>query len=159
SQPRERNADARFDNAGAYIQGGYSPGPAPHFYPTELNVAFAPSPPPTVLSPPVDGYVARVAIDVSAITVPGGPFPNSAYRAYTLGEEPTGWSPVLVSIGGKADLGTVNATFDVPNATGLNWGIFVPEPTPVALIALAGVAMLRRRHICLQEDTMRYGMA
>lgn len=123
SRPRGRNDDARFRNGGVGFAGGYSPGtPSPEATATRLNVAWLASPPPTSGSPPVAGYVVRVAIDVSQITVPGGPFPNSAFRAYRVGEQPAGAAAVLTSMGAQAgDFGTVNATFDAPNVTGLDW--------------------------------------
>jgi hypothetical protein len=71
SQPRGRNVNGRFTNAGAVATGAFDPaGPAPVTTANELNVAYSADPPPTDGSPAVDGYIARIAIDISGVSGP-----------------------------------------------------------------------------------------
>src|SRR5262245_8863029 len=66
SKPRARDANNRYANGSATSTGRYSPsGPIATAGPTEVNVAWTASPPETVDSPTVDGYVFRLAINYS----------------------------------------------------------------------------------------------
>jgi len=69
SKPLARDVDARFVDAGAAIAGRYDPaGPTATATATEVNVAWFASPSPTTASPSVDGYIARVVIDISRVS-------------------------------------------------------------------------------------------
>src|SRR5262245_844665 len=66
SKPRARDADERFENAGAAIAGAYSnAGASPTMLPHFLDGTYFAYPPETSTSPSVDGYIARIALDLS----------------------------------------------------------------------------------------------
>ncbi|MBI5863289.1 MAG: PEP-CTERM sorting domain-containing protein [Planctomycetes bacterium] len=148
SRPRGRDDDARFNNGAAAVAGTYNPpGPWQGVNLTELNVAYFAVPPATSTSPSVDGYIARISIDVSRVGAPSG----AAWYAGDLGTEPPDAVFVLRSEPppppNSQTPGTVLATFDVPAISGIDWGLWylVPEPTSLILISLLGVAACRRR--------------
>lgn len=147
SKPRARDAAGRFTNAAAAAAGGYNP-PAPTATATagELNVAYFASPPETSTSPSVDGYVARIAVDISGVA--GAPAGNTDWR---VGEIPAGTPESRIVLrsqppsAGSQSPGTVLATFDVPAIAGISWGMyFIPEPSSLALLALGALAIRRR---------------
>lgn len=122
SQPRVRDADARFDNAGAGSAGRYDPsGATATATSTEVNVAWFTVPPVNQGSPSVDGYIARVVImipsgiDASTIVVATS---QPADRVALFESRPSS---------GVALTGTVSATLDVSTVVGLNWGIYGRE--------------------------------
>jgi hypothetical protein len=123
SKPRTRNADARFNNAGAATAGRYDPtGPTPVSTSTEVNATWFASPPENSGSPTFDGYIARVVIDIST----AGVDPSTIVVATT---QPAGTVPLFRSepSSGSQPRGTVAATFDVPAVTGLNWGVYAQK--------------------------------
>lgn len=144
SRPRPRDADARYTNGAAATAGRYSPtGPTPTTTPGEVNVAYFSSPPPTIGSPAVDGAVFRISINLPAgisadqcILTPGTTTPPTSHPI-----------TLLTSVGGQGDdRGSVAATFDAPQVTGLNWVVSaIPEPASLALLVLGGLAAFRRR--------------
>jgi hypothetical protein len=153
SKPRGRNVNARFTNAGAAATGSYDPaGPAPVTTASELNVAYGANPPETFDSPSVDGYIARIAVDITGVPeIPG--FPMDDYTNWAAGPidtMPAGSTVVLRSVPFQSGpTGTAIATFDAPLLTGLNWVLYivVPEPTSLVILALGGLALLiPRRH-------------
>src|SRR5262245_1040793 len=81
SQPRPRDADARFNDSGATVGGSFcNGGSAPTLTPLEFNIDWMPTMPPP---PGMDGAIVRVALDVStvcqgqnAIVVVGAPPPT-----------------------------------------------------------------------------------
>jgi len=97
------------------------------------------------MAPPVDGYVFRASINLPGDLPPGAPI------VLRPGATP---APDIVRVLMLSrcdpltlDLGTVCATFDVPQVTGLNWhvGVLIPEPATLSLVALGAFAAARRR--------------
>jgi hypothetical protein len=155
SRPRGRNADARFDNGGAAISSNYDGGgPGAELSPTALNVAYFANPPVTVGDPSVDGYVIRVALDIS---VPLAAFGASNADVF-LSASRIPDLPLLAAIEGFDDgnqaPGWVNATFIHPTPIGSNAYVYlVPEPgSAVAFVLLAIVARPPRRSLVHPSD-------
>lgn len=137
SKPLTRAASGRFLNAGAAVAGRYSPsGATATATASELNVAWFASPPAISTSPSVDGYIARLVIDISGavgidpatITVSTGLPP--AGTVVLLVSEPCSGGPGSGCPGGPA--GTAAATFDFAVLSGINWSVyaFPPEADP-----------------------------
>ncbi|MBI5863291.1 MAG: PEP-CTERM sorting domain-containing protein [Planctomycetes bacterium] len=144
SRPRARDGNARFTNGGVGVAGGYTGGAAAVTVPNELNVAYFTNPPPSSTSPSVDGYVARISVDISAVGAPD----DASWGASVLGAEPTGAVFVLQSrFPFQSNRGTVLATFDVPAISGIDWGLWylVPEPTSLILLVLGALTAGGRR--------------
>lgn len=147
SRPRSRDEAERFTNAGAAAAGGYNP-PVPTVTMTqsELSVSYFQSPLPTSTSPSVDGFIARIAIDIANISFQGNPtwglgVPSSA---------PQGANIVLLSVpppNGNANPGTASATFDDRSLVGLDWAMWwvIPEPGTFGMLVVAGLLMRRCR--------------
>ena len=146
SRPRGRDSSWRFTNAQAAAAGGYDPvTPAPDATPALLNVSYFASPPKT-FDPSIDGYIARLSVDVSDVMeIPG--FPKSDYANWGAGlTAPPGAVVVLRSEPLTRDFGTVISTFNVPQLHGLNWVVFyIPEPATLALLTTGALAIARRR--------------
>jgi len=123
SKPRLRDADARFNNAGAAIGGRYDPtGPTATATSTEVNVVWFASPPENSGSPSFDGYIARIALNTSNVaidpaTIVVAPTPPAGTIALFESRPSSGNNPT----------GTVAATFDFPQVTGLNWGVYARQ--------------------------------
>ncbi|MBI5863292.1 MAG: PEP-CTERM sorting domain-containing protein [Planctomycetes bacterium] len=143
SRPRPRDADARFTNGGVAVAGPVYGGPNAWTYPGALNVAYFASPPESSTSPSFDGCVARISVDISAVGAGDG----AVWGAGLLGTEPAGAVFVLRSEPppppGSQTPGTIVATWDVPQISGINWGMWyvVPEPTSLILLTLGGLAV------------------
>src|SRR5262249_49083955 len=101
-----RNAPARFHPAGTVAEqtiqfdGGYDPPTAvPRFRANEINVAYSTFPG-GFGSPDLpfgrDGYVLRIALDVSQVQLPGGMEPGN-YRLFDPAQVPFGYQPVFLS--------------------------------------------------------------
>ncbi len=140
SRPRDRDSDERFTSSGAVIGATYSGGAYPRTSPTELNVSWFRSPPANPDSPSIDGAIARVAIDVSALLSrqPGAEF--------KVGNPADATGPIIVaSFTYEGMPGTVSVSFDDPEISGLDWAVwYIPEPASVALVLFAAVAVCRR---------------
>jgi hypothetical protein len=126
SKPLSRDASGRFLNSGAAVAGGYNPTVATATATeSEVNVAWFASPPATTNSPSVDGYIARLAIDISGavgidpetITVSPG-LPPSGTVVLLVSEPCSGFGC------SSAPAGTAAATFDVPIISGINWSVY-----------------------------------
>ncbi|HEX5051937.1 MAG TPA: hypothetical protein VFZ65_09210 [Planctomycetota bacterium] len=134
SKPLSRNTDARFNAPAVAVAGRYDPtGPTAVATAAEVNVAWFASPPVTSTSPSVDGYIARIAIDISGV---GGIDPTTIVVAPGL--PPAGTVALLVSQPAPASTavaGTVAATFDVPVVTGTNWSIYA-NPMPSVVLSV-----------------------
>lgn len=146
SQPRPRNGNGRFNNSGAAVSGAFNP-PAPAAVTTfnELNVAFTASPPATDGSPAVDGFVARIAVDISGMG--GVPSDYAVWGVGPISSFPAGSIVALRSAPFNASHGTESTTFDIPQPSGADWalGWVVPEPASGAMLLAAIACMYRRR--------------
>jgi hypothetical protein len=145
SRPRPRDGGGRFNNAGVEVAGAYDPPEStPTTTPNELNVEYFASPPETADSPSVDGYIARISVDISATGLPDNY--NGGWQVSRVGDIFPGASVVLRSLPINAAVGTMSTTFDAPDPTGLNWALWwIPEPSSAALLVLGGLVIVRRR--------------
>lgn len=143
SKPRLRNGAARFQNAGAAVAGAYDPtGQFPIITPGELNVAYFASPPESAGSPSVDGYIARIAVDISGTGLPSG---YSGWGASIISAIPSGATVVLRSTGIDQPDGTVVVGFD-PILIGINWALWwIPEPATTVIAILLAIQFRRER--------------
>ncbi|MBI5866530.1 MAG: hypothetical protein HZB38_18835 [Planctomycetes bacterium] len=132
SKPRGRDADARFANSGAASAGAYCPpGPDVEAGASVCSVAFFASPPETSTSPSVDGYVFRVAVELS-----GRPS-NDPYALF-LGTPPDPTHPDVILISQCPHAaGTVNHGWGPETVGGIDWYVQqIPEPSTVALVVV-----------------------
>lgn len=148
SKPRNRDAADRFENGGAIAVSGYDPQGGPITSPSFLNVSYFANPPESRLSPSVDGYIARIAVDISNVPpISGADIDDyNNWGAGPIASIPPNSSVVLRSAGFNEPGGTATVTFDVPAPAFSNWAMwYVPEPMMHGLLALGGLAAIRRR--------------
>jgi hypothetical protein len=147
SKVRGRDVNRRFTDAYAAAAGAYDPQDASPVTDADLlNVAYFASPPEGKEFPLRDGYIARISVDISGVTeIPG--YPIDDYANWGAGPiVPPGALVVLRSVPQTQQFGTVIATFDVPELSGLNWYLYyVPEPHSVALLTIGALFVLTRR--------------
>jgi hypothetical protein len=143
SRPRGRFNANRFTNAAAVVTGAFDPaGASPVTAPTFLNVTYQADPPPTDDSFSVDGYIARVSVDVSAMNLP---LDYDTWGADRLNRVPAGAIIALRSTPADETFGTMVTTLDVPEPRGIDWALWViPEPA-TALLLLSGLFGFQRR--------------
>lgn len=148
SKPRGRNASARFTNGAVAIAGSFDPpAPFPVNTPVELNVSYFALPPETADSPSVDGFVARVSIDINGVDLPPGGEDFNLWDAGPIDLMPPGAFVVLRSVPVNDAFGTSMSTFDIQQPNGLSWAMWmvVPEPSSLALLVLGAQFIVRRR--------------
>jgi len=145
-----RNDPPRFAPAGTVAEqtiGIVGDQPYPTFLPDELGAGYVAIPPFAPGNPdaPVgrDGYIARVALDITGVGLPGAS-EVANYRIFTPGQEPGGYSPVFISEPLQGlNFGTIVFGNNFPDEIGQNWGIYVPEPSSAALLSLAALVLVR----------------
>lgn len=150
-----RDSAARFAPAGTIAEqsialaGSYIAGGSAIFLPTYIDVGFFSSPVASPSEPQAprgrDGYVMRIALDVSGVAIPGADNPED-YRIFAPGSVPNGYEPVLISDPEvTTDAGTIVGSLSHPSPVGQNWGLYVPEPGTLVLFLAVGVVVCRRR--------------
>lgn len=148
SKPRGREAPARFTNGGEGAAGAYDPPAAsPVTIANQLNVVYFANPLETPSSPAVDGYIARIAIDITEVkerpAFPIDQYPN--WGAGPISFVPHGAVVVLRSVPQNQVGDTATATSDVPQLSFISWAVwYTPEPTSITLLVLGGLAARRR---------------
>lgn len=134
TRPRSgRNSQTRYESAGAALAGRYAPTwPVETATANEINVVWFKSPPEDEWPPGIDGYIARVSLDVSAL------LESDPGVAFEVGDPGSATAPVIFSSFTENDgPGTVSATWTFPLPTGFDWAIwYVPEPGALTLLAL-----------------------
>lgn len=129
-----RNSQTRYESAGAGIAGRYDPtGPVRTATPSEINVVWFKSPPEDESPPGIDGYIARVSFDVSAL------LESHPRVAFEVGDPGSATGPVIFASFTENDgPGTVSATWNFPQPTGFDWAIwYVPEPGALVSLVIA----------------------
>lgn len=144
SKPRpSRGGVGRFENARVSIAGGYAPtNPIARAAEWDLNVAYFALPLETQDSPSVDGYIARIALDVD----PWLYYPPWIFELATGTTVPTGALVIAEFKTYEALPGIGAATLDEPGVVGSDWFLYrtyVPEPT-TGVCAIAMLCALRR---------------
>ena len=148
SRPRPRDGNGRFLNANVAIAGGCNPpSTEPVTLPGEVNVAYFGG---SKDGPSVDGYIARIAVDVSGI--PGAPEGNASWH---LGSSAPAEAVVVLRCvppppPAAQTPGLAITTFDVPQVSGINWQLWydVPEPSTAACVfVVGGLVVWRRRRV------------
>lgn len=150
-----RNSNARFAPAGTLQQQsiilttGYIPGtPAPNLQHYAVNTVFLVTPLPGNPDDPAvprgrDGYVMRLALDISDVDLPGGDDP-ARYAIFPIGAAPAGFQPVILSQGDPVSPGVAVTTRESSGLFGTRWGLYVPEPQSLLLFGM-GFWIFRRR--------------
>jgi hypothetical protein len=132
SEPSERDADARFAQDAAVANLGGNCYQWPWFSLLEAHFGFIGIPPPNPQTPSRDGYIARIALDLSQVREPL--LRTDSARLVVASTPPAGGIPLLMSdcsAGGWSSHGTVAATFDAPPLVGFDWGLYgIPRPAP-----------------------------
>ncbi|MBI5864411.1 MAG: hypothetical protein HZB38_07880 [Planctomycetes bacterium] len=113
SRSRGRNSNSRFLSPGAAIAGAYNPsGPQAITNPTELNASWFKSPPEDEWPFGIDGWVARVTVDISNVS--GAP---ADYSLWGVGSQAPPGATVVLSSNPPHEWqspGTVCGTFHFP---------------------------------------------
>lgn len=121
----------------AAVAGALCPlGPGETATPTEFNVAYFESPPPQMNHPTVDGTMARVAIDIA-----GTGYTIGQLRVALQGQAPCNSVALFETVSCPPYAGTSAATFDVPNAAGIDWGIYAMDSPPIISVPPANQAV------------------
>lgn len=121
SRPRPRDATSRFTNGLVSPAGSYSP-PSPHAVatPHELNLVFFANPLPHPLSASVDGYIARIALDVFGLCAARDAL------VFRVDEAPRGFVPIFLCQNvDRADPGLAAMTYTNPDVVGFDWGVYM----------------------------------
>lgn len=139
SRPRLRDGNGRFGPAGEIaVTGGYYGGPGATFNATNVNaVSFV-----TIYEPGRDGYVLRLALNLSSVTDPA--FRVDSPNIVVAASPPQGSTVLLeTSYPGHHGVGVYSQN----NLDAfLDFGVYgIPEPASgVLLLILAGAALRRR---------------
>ncbi|MBI5865191.1 MAG: hypothetical protein HZB38_11915 [Planctomycetes bacterium] len=152
-----RNDAARFAPSGTvaeqsiFAPTGYDPAtPFPQFESGLVNVAFGPTPPGDRNNPDTpfgrDGSIVRIAVDISSVPIPGADNVVN-YHIFEPGHEPAGFLPVFISRASRTSHfgSAAQGLFPPAILPGLNWGVYVPEPSAGLLVLLAVAAF--RQHV------------
>lgn len=118
------------------------------FSSSEIDAVYFPTPPGGRTGE--DGFVLRVALDISGVSIAGGQEAEN-YRIFTPGSEPPGYLPVFLSdnirsdppFGGIMVLGVDG----LPGASGRDWGVYVPEPASATYLLVVAMAIVARRRL------------
>lgn len=148
-----RNDAPRFEPAGTVAEptiaflGAYLGGPVAILQPDWVNIAYYAFPLPQSGSDPNaprghDGWVMRLALDTSAVSIPGADDP-AVYRVFAPDEVPSGYEPVFLSDGYGSSLGTIVYGW-TGVSSGQNWGLYVPDP-PTGLLSIMALLLLTMR--------------
>ncbi len=132
SLPRGQEVARRFDRRSEPLIAGAACGShhqQPEAAPNRIDVAWFQRPLGTLGT----GYVARVVLDLTDVTVPLG----TVYAS-------VGTPPVGTALLATGWLATTTDTFTDASATTLPWYVAVPEPSGLALLLLCGLAATRR---------------
>lgn len=147
SKPRaNRGGVGRFENASVSIAGAYAPtNPIASATGYDLNVAYFAMPLETQSSPSVDGYIARIALDVN----PWLYYPPWIFELATGPTVPLGALVIAEFKTYETHPGIGAATLDDPAVVGSDWYLYrayVPEPAAGAgaIAMLFAIRILRR---------------
>lgn len=155
-----RNDPPRFAPAGTIAEqtiGIVGDQPYPTFLPDEVGAGyfaiplFAPSHPDAPRGR--DGYIARVALDITGVELPGASDPGN-YRIFTPGQVPAGFEPVFLSDPWQGlQFGTyVFSNYSPNNSFAQNWGVYVPEPHSMGALLVGSLVVIRRaRTVCSMQ--------
>ena len=141
NEPRARNGDGRFGpNAAVQVGSSHCIGQTPRFWDTELDAVFLP----IGLEPDRDGYIGRIAIDLSGFANPR--FRTDSDDIIVATEPPPDADLIFNTFCGNIELGMQVSALPADTVYA-GFGIYgIPEPaTAILAIALGGWLLRMRR--------------